>query len=231
MSKLVIKEESITTLDNNGVPKEKAIKLIIITLISVLSVGMLVGYLLFWDKPQYESKQDYDLKVAIANTKKYPKSAKMRVELGWIYAQQGKLNDAIREYENAQKLDKRSVSAKLNLAIIYMMKKEYRESEKILVDLVKKNPQFTDARINLGETYMELKEYDKAIKEFDFVLKANPGTVDFMYAIGNAYEKKGDKKTALIWYKEAIRFVPDYQEAKNGLMRLGYKVTKIEDKK
>lgn len=210
-------------LRDEEIPLQSAVIRIVIILVAVLGIGFGLGYLFFWNKPQYASKLDYDYQVAGANVKKSPKSSELRVELGWVYAQQGKWDLAISEYENALKIDKNNLAAKFNIALVKLQKNDLQEAKKLLEEVVEARKTFTEARLTLGEVLTELKEYDEALKHYEFVLAANPGTVDYIMLIGQVYEKKGELDKAKERYQKAIAYVPDYQPAKDALAKLGGK--------
>lgn len=204
----------------NIIPLNRAIIYLTIFIITGLLVFYSIGKFLFWNKPEFQSKTEYDLAVAMENVKKYPQNALLRVELGWAFAQAGNYDRALEEYQNALKIDKKNVAAKYNMALIYLQKNQDQKAVKLLEELIKERPAFTEARLTLGEYYLQTKKYDDALKHFHFVLKANPGTVDYIYLIGQALEGKGKIKEAIQQYELALRYVPDFQPAKEALEKL-----------
>ncbi|AVX20523.1 MULTISPECIES: lipopolysaccharide assembly protein LapB [Carboxydocella] len=204
----------------NIIPLNRAIIYLTILIITGLLVFYSIGKFLFWNKPEFQSKTEYDLAVAMENVKKYPQNALLRVELGWAFAQAGNYDRALEEYQNALKIDKKNVAAKYNMALIYLQKNQDQKAVKLLEELIKERPAFTEARLTLGEYYLQTKKYDDALKHFHFVLKANPGTVDYIYLIGQALEGKGKIKEAIQQYELALRYVPDFQPAKEALEKL-----------
>ena len=207
----------------NEIPLQKALIRIAITLVVVLGIGFGLGYLFFWNKPQYKSKVDYDYQTALTNVKKSPNSSELRVELGWVYTQQGQWDKALEEYENAIKLNKDNLTAKYNIALVKLQQNKLEEVRTLLEEVVEARKTFTEARLTLGEVLLELKEYDKAMEHFQFALNANPGTVDYIMLIGQTYEKKGELDKAKEQYEKAVAYVPDYQPAKDALAKLGGK--------
>jgi len=207
-------------------PQENTIPLarVVVSLVSIVVLAILtfymVGKVFIWNKPEYRNKTEYDLAVALENVKKYPQNAPLRVELGWAFAQAGDYDRALAEYQNALKIDKKNVAAKYNMALIYLQKKEDKKAAQLLEELVKERPAFTEARLTLGEYYLQVRKFDEALKHFQFVLNANPGTVDYIYLIGQALEGKGNKAEAIKKYELALRYVPDFQPAKEALARL-----------
>ncbi|GAX91365.1 tetratricopeptide repeat protein [Effusibacillus lacus] len=205
---------------NQQVSMRKAIAILLGIFLVLSSVFIGVGSAFIWDKPVYKSQDDYELEVAQKNVEQYPSNARLRVELGWVYLQRKRHDEAIREFENALKIDKDYTGAKLNLAIAKGEKGDLQEAKKILEEIKDKNKQNVDARYLLGQIYKEEKQFEKAVEEFRFVLNANPGTVDYMYQIAHVYELQGNKEKAVAEYQKVLSYVPDYAPAKQALDRL-----------
>lgn len=211
---------STANMNANHVSWKKAAVILVGVFLGLSAAFIGIGYAFVWDKPIHQSQDDFQLEVATKNVEKFPNNASLRVELGWVYIQRHRYDDAIKELENALKLDKDSIPAKINLAIAKAEKGDLQESKKILEEIKGKSPAIEDVRYLLGEIYKEEKAYDQALTEFQFVLNANPGTVDYIYQIANVYELQGKKEKAIEEYQKAIAYIPDYAPAKQALARL-----------
>lgn len=194
---------------------------IIILLLSGAGLG--VGYAFFWDKPAHEDTVDYQKDYAYNLVKNNPKNPDLRVELAYVLVQEGKLNEAQKELENALALDKNHFGAKLNLAIVMGEKGDMKGAKKKLEEVAKENPKNEDAKFLLGQAYIELGEYKKSREQFDFLLKLNPGTIDYIYWTAKAFEMEGNKEKAIELYQKTITYVPDYAPSLEALKGLGVK--------
>lgn len=200
---------------------KKAYSIIAGLLVVVTALGMGIGYAFFWDKPEYSSPEDYELKTAINNVKSSPKDPDLRIELGWVYLKQGNSKKALEEYRNALKIDPKNVGAKLNVAMVYAHEKDYTKAQGEMEKIIKEYPTYMDARVALGSVYYQLKKYDKALEQYQFALAANPGTVDYIVMIGKIYEVQGKKDQAKAQYQKALEYVPDFQPALAALKDMG----------
>jgi uncharacterized protein len=77
-----------------------------------------------------------------------------------------------------------------------------------------------DVIIRLGYSSMGDKDFDNAIKIFGIVLSYYPGSFKAYNGLADAFNKKGDKKTAVINYKKALELNPKDENAKNRIMEL-----------
>jgi len=72
----------------------------------------------------------------------------------------------------------------------------------------------------LGTAYTGLENYEEAIKCLEEAVKKNPSYVEAIFALGRAYEKKGDVKTAQIYYQRSLKVKKNYEPALAALKRL-----------
>ena len=69
--------------------------------------------------------------------------------------------------------------------------------------------------------FAEQERYKESIPYLKAAVEAQPTYSDLHYQLALAYEKSGEKKLAIEHYEEALRFVPDSQDALDSLKRLG----------
>jgi predicted Zn-dependent protease len=71
------------------------------------------------------------------------------------------------------------------------------------------------ALITLGQGDMKSGQYEKAIERFKTVVNKNPHHTEAVFRLAEAYEKAGNKKEAIEWYKKAQTLieVPEAKEA------------------
>lgn len=208
-------------IEEQKVSLKKAVFMIVSIIVVLTGAGLGVGYAMFWDKPVHEDPVDYQNQYAYNLVKNNPKNADLRVELAYSLAQEGKLDEAQKELENALALERDHFGAKLNLAIVLGEKGDMKAAKEKLEEIAKSNPKSEDAKFLLGQAYLEVGEYKKAREQFEFMLNANPGTIDYIYWIGKSYEMEGNKDEAIKQYKQTIAYVPDYIPGLEALKALG----------
>jgi tetratricopeptide (TPR) repeat protein len=68
---------------------------------------------------------------------------------------------------------------------------------------------------------MTTKDYAGAIKTYDLYLKVHPTDSDILVERATAKVQVGDKKGAAADYRAALKYIPDYQPALDGLKQIG----------
>ncbi len=142
------------------------------------------------------------------------------------YFKEGKLDEAIFEYEKAMDIEPRNdILNKLGQALHQKRLKDGPEgdilkSEKTVdktPELSKPDKKESAASINelLSEsiTYYDKGMIDKAIENFNEVLKIDPGNAKANYNLGNAYADKGMFDEAISVYKKALEEEPGLIDA------------------
>jgi tetratricopeptide (TPR) repeat protein len=80
---------------------------------------------------------------------------------------------------------------------------------------------YSQAALTKAESLLALKKWALAIKTLDVYLKQNPTDADILTQRADAKVQVGDKVGAAVDYREALKFIPDYQPAIAGLKRIG----------
>jgi len=143
--------------------------------------------------------------VPVNNTPNKEK-ARVHVDLGTAYLKSGQYSSALREFISAEKLNPRDPEIHYYLGISYY---GIRFDDKAVTQFKKAidlKSNYPEAHNYLGSIYLKAGLYDKAIKEFQMTIS------DEMYEtpaialnnMGWAYYKKGDYKTAIAKYNEAL---------------------------
>ena len=70
----------------------------------------------------------------------------------------------------------------------------------------------------LGQSYLEVGRNDYAIDALTEALTINHTDADALYLLGTAYAQNGQIEIALVQYQNAVRFVPDFAEAYQGMV-------------
>ncbi len=98
----------------------------------------------------------------------------MHADIGNIYKDLGRYDEAMKEYKMALGLRPDFVDIKVNLAAVYRDLKDYAKAINILKEAIDLKETFFAARVQLGLTYYTMGEMDKAKAEWLAVLKKDP---------------------------------------------------------
>ena len=164
--------------------------------------------------------------------KKSPNKARPHNYLGEIYSEQGRLAEAIKEYQAVLSLSSDYYYAHNNLGVAYYqlgrLDEAIREFQAVLSirpdnahvhsNLVAAYEQQVrqdkaHAHSNLGAAYEQQGRLDEAIKEYQAALMLNPYDADAHYNLGLVYERRGRPDEAIREYQAALRLNPDDADA------------------
>lgn len=136
-------------------------------------------------------------------------------ELGRELINLKRFDDAINYFEQAVDL-KEDFEYLLGLGGLYLLKKRFFDSEKILKKAVLLNPQSSSAHDNLGVIYAQTGEFNKAIRRFEKALALNPKSADVYYNLGLVYKQKGKLHKMKENFNKAIELNPAYKNKIQG---------------
>ena len=158
---------------------------------------------------------------AAQNSLRNTRMAAAKRDVGEAYMRQGDYTAALRELLEAEKLNPEDHLVQNDLGICYMNKKRMADAISHFKKAVAIKSNFASARNNLGTAYLALKEWDTAIEIFKSISKdALYGTPHYPLSnIGLAYFHKGEFKTALRYYKEALKIKDNFVNALRGAGR------------
>jgi len=137
--------------------------------------------------------------------------------LGLALAEEGQLDAAIQEYQEAVRIEPNVADLRNNLGIALAEKgqldaaiREYREALRISAN-------YTDAHNNLGLALAGKGDLDGAIWEYREALRTSPNDMRAHNNLGLALAEKGQLDAAIREYREALRISPDFTAAHNDL--------------
>lgn len=108
--------------------------------------------------------------------------------------------------EERKKLDIERAKRGVKMPVEYQ-----REMNKVTIDTL----------VMKARAQSALKKYDDAITSLAYAIYADPQAADVIVMRGELFLKVGNKEAAKNHFVEALKFIPDYEPALNGLKRLG----------
>jgi tetratricopeptide (TPR) repeat protein len=140
-------------------------------------------------------------------------SASEHLNRGADYADQGQLDQAIAEYQEAIRLDPDYAEAHYNLGLAYHKQGKLDDAIAEYKEAIRIDPSMADAHVNLGVAYADQGKLDEAIAAYREALRINPDLGDAHLNLGLAYHDQGRWDEAISEYKEVIRINPDDADA------------------
>ena len=149
--------------------------------------------------------------------KKSPEKARGYDNLGVAYYQQGQINEAIKEYKTAIRLDPNSHDAHYDLAVAYNKQGRIDDAVEEFNTTLRLKPNIAEIHYNLGLVYSRHGRIDEAIKAYTEALRLKPDHAGIHHDLGFAYARQGRIDEAIEQYIAALRLKPDFAEARNHL--------------
>lgn len=167
---------------------------------------------------------------------KAPASVRAHLGLGIGLSQEGRIEEAIREYKKALQLNPKVGEAYLNLSYAYLNLGRLEEAIDASKRAIVLQPKLASAaHNNLGLAYFEQGLLDEAQEEFQHAISLKLGNDAPYYNLGLIYDREGDIDQAISNMERAIDYNPDYFLAWEALSRLygkkGWKERSLEASK
>ncbi len=146
--------------------------------------------------------------------------AREHLAKGIELADANQIEAAIREHEEALKLQPDLVQGHINLIRLYAQAGDSDKAEEHYRRAVELSPGLTDSHYNYGVLLMGLDRREEALKAFRKVLEVNPDTSAAHNNIGFLFERQGNLEKASSHYRSAIESDPSYRLARFNLGRV-----------
>ncbi len=135
------------------------------------------------------------------------------VKRGNAWVEKNEYDKAIKEYDEAIRLNPKYAYAYTCRGIAWSSKKEYDKAFKDFDEAIRIDPEYTYAYSSRGNTWCEKREYNKAIKDYDEAIRLDPRDPYRYCKRGNVWRDKQDYDRAIRDYDEAIRIDPKHAYA------------------
>ena len=159
--------------------------------------------------PEIKNKHHSALNEYVAAMERMGDFATSRHNLGNLYANLGKIEQATVNYRKAIEIDRLFYPAKVNLAMIYNNRQELDLAEELLREVVLDYPEMHEIKYSLGLLLAERKQYEEAA---DFLKQAAvglPRRARIQYNLGLLLQQLNRDHAAELALQKAIDIDPD----------------------
>lgn len=122
--------------------------------------------------------------------------------------EQGRHDEAIREFERLAKKNPEDRQARTQLVVAYRLGNRAPEADQLLTDVLKKNPKDADALLQRGEIMIEKHDYARAEADLNEILRLRPKSPEVHYVIAKLNEARGKPLIYRQELAEALRLNP-----------------------
>jgi protein O-mannosyl-transferase len=194
---------------------DKLVGLRTLVLTQGLAVLLLVGLgILTWGQTQIWHDSESLWRHALAIDEK---SSIAHNNLGLVFAERGRLKEAINEFRRSVEIDPLFVEGHTNLGNFLAQRDSPEEAISHLRQALTIDPAFVNAHNTLGNILADRGESDEAIEHFRKALKTNPKSAMTYYNLGRVLAKRGDVDEAIGVYRKAVEINPLDPDAHNNL--------------
>jgi tetratricopeptide (TPR) repeat protein len=144
------------------------------------------------ESPQGEALPE--ITAAIDKARREPDNFEAQMTAGDLYYQIQRFDDALKFYENANRLRTSEIEPSLKIGNTHFDAERYEEAEKWYAAALKKSPNDVNVRTDLGLTFFlrAPRDVDRAIKEFTTALSLEPDNEIALQNLALALIEKND---------------------------------------
>ncbi len=112
---------------------------------------------------------------------------------------------AIELYGEILKADPQYAAAYINLGTMYFHMRQYGRAEELYRKATESDPEYVLAFFDLGNVLDELERLDESIGAYKHATELAPRYADAHYNLALAYERKGERREALLHWQAYVR--------------------------
>ena len=205
-------------------------KLVILSFVALVMVGLAFGGYYYWDRYVHlgdRSPLELGVETLEEMVRENPQDPDARIALAQYYFDNGAYNRAIEQVEQVLAAYPENDNALFILGISRVQLGQPEDALAPLEQFVAIRSESPNANFDtvletalyyMGVSYLNLERTDEAIQSLEDALVIGTSDADAMYMLGLAYARKGEHELAIEQYSNAVRFVPDFTEAYQGMI-------------
>lgn len=141
-----------------------------------------------------------------------PNNPRYRYHLAFALSSEGRIEEAIKEYQIFSKQMKDEAEIFNNIAQLYEFKGDLRKAEAYYRHALRLSPYYLRALHNLGKVYVKKGKLTDAESVYRRIVSIDPDNVESYISLGKIYLGMGRNASAAKYFKRAISIRKDYPE-------------------
>ena len=154
------------------------------------------------------------------NVAKNPKAWVAHNNLGVALRRDGRVLEAIDQYEQAVQIKPDYAEAYNNLGVALWQEGRVPEATSRYERALRIKPDYAEAHNNLGGALEQAGNASEAVAQYQQAIQLQPNYLAAHYNLGRALERAGQTNGAIEQYEQALRINPDFSAAREGWTRL-----------
>ena len=168
-------------------------------------------------------------KLALLIIQQFPKHQLGWSVLGAVFAQTGRISEALDANQKLISLSPQDAKAHSNLAVTLQELGRSKEAEASCRRAIMLKPDYVQAHVNLGKTLQELGKLDEAEASYTQAIALKPDFAEAHNNLGATLQELGRLQEAEASCRQAITLKPDFAEAYNNLGHTLTLVSRFEE--
>jgi tetratricopeptide (TPR) repeat protein len=192
---------------------------------AVIALGVLFSYTSFKRSLVWANSQSlWEDEVA-----KYPNSSIARNNLGSLYLDRGRYDEAIAELKASAELKPTYVDPHVNLGVAYLDLNKLEEAQKELEQAIRLDPNTPKAHLNLGVIAEKTGNLDAAFFHYKEAVRMDPEFSFARHNLGVIYYRRHDVEKALEIFRETVKMDPTLTETYHNIGVILLEKEQIDD--
>jgi len=158
-----------------------------------------------------------------------PNSSLAHNNLGNLFLRNGRMDEAVKQFQKALEIEPRYALAHNNLGAAFYQLGRMDEAVTHYQQALEIEPRFAQAHNNLGIVLFEKGQVDEAIAHFQKALAVQPNNARIYNNFGKALLKKGETDGALRCFQKAVEITPDFAEAQENLGMMLFQKGQVDE--
>ena len=134
--------------------------------------------------------------------KRRPSSSSLHLKLGYALAKSDRNAEALKEYQEAARLDPDATKPLLAQARLQTKTEHYPAAEQTLKQVLAMAPNSAQVHLEYGRLLLAQKKAGEAIPEFEKALELDRSLTSAFFELGRAHEDAGQREAAIESYRE-----------------------------
>ena len=178
---------------------------------------------------EYRVENHIQIKAEVENLiKKHSKNVKLFEVLAIVFAQNGRIEDAILIFTQILNQEPKSIDTLINISLAYSEKNKIDKALEYLEKAKKVNIKQTEVYFNIGLIYEKKQIWNKAISNYEKAIKYNSKNINALINLGNLFLQNQDYKKAKDNYENAVKVKPNDPDLYHNLGVVFTKLNKID---